>query len=106
MQKPDVNFEDIANNYTIDYISDGGRYTVIVFEKLNGGNVAGDEVGRIEGYNGHWKIKNDPTFEGSILIKAIKKVIDTYLRFHLEFEYTRSELLNAKSEEESSDKEA
>jgi len=87
MIKPDVTFEEIVNGYVIkETVQENGKFFVSVQKRC--GDVAGHSpyVGLIEGYNGAWKVINDPRFETGVLAKAVKRCIDNYLRYMVEFE--------------------
>jgi hypothetical protein len=87
MIKPNVSFDEIVKDYTIvQSVQSNGKFFVNVNVKVTGGN-----VGLIEGHNGAWKVINDPKFETGVLIKAIKRCIDNYLRYMNEFLETDEE---------------
>lgn len=97
MIKPDVSFDEIKEKFVINsYTNARGIFTVSVFKKAEavGNYVVTDRlhIGEIEGYAGQWKVINDPKFETSQLIKAIKRAIDNYLRFENEFDMVKKEL--------------
>ena len=91
--KPDVTFQEIVDNYVIkETVQENGKFFVSV-QKKGGeyfleGYRPGGNVGLIEGYNGAWKVINDPKFETGVLAKAVKRCIDNYLRYMIEFQDT------------------
>jgi len=96
MIKPDVKFDEITKDYVIQYdVKDNGKFFVSV-QKRGGEYISGYQlggyVGLIEGYNGAWKVSNDPKFETGVLIKAVKRCIDNYLRYIVEYKETLEQM--------------
>jgi hypothetical protein len=81
MRHVEVNEKDILLNYELENdLSVGGKYYIKIKRKDTK-----EYIGLVEGYNGQWRVQNDPTFDTGLLIKAVKKSIENYLKFHLEF---------------------
>lgn len=81
--RSDVTWEYIKENFKIVERKDlycEGRYVVEVVDKKT--DIV---IGVTECNHNVWRIRSDHGFEVAQLEKAIKRVVDVYLRFHLDF---------------------
>ena len=91
--RSDVSFNYVKENYEIEELVDlffDGTYRVIVKEKSSQ-----RVIGVTECTNNVWRIKSDHGFEVNQLEKAVKRVVDVYLRFHVDFLETEKKLTDA-----------
>jgi hypothetical protein len=64
---------------------DSAKYQVLIYMQINEKDPP-VLVGIAYTYNNTWRICNNPVYETYLLKDAVKESIDTYLRYHQEFE--------------------